>query len=287
MRFFVCLFTLFFPFYSHAQAEANKKPIILVSLSPYREFAEQLAGDAATVTVLVPQGANSHTYEPRPRQILELARSAVWFRVGDPIEDKLISSLRFHNPAIRIIDLRTGLNLIKEEEPCACCCKGSGYDPHIWLSPRLMIPQVKTMAKVLGEVFPNRAEGIAKPRDRIVNELIGLDKELTALFAKTPHLHILVNHPAFGYMARDYHFTQLTLEIEGKELTPRQLTQLLQQTRQLKIREIFVQPQNSRKGADVLAEQLPAKVVEIDPMSEHYISNMRKIGYDFAHSTSP
>lgn len=281
------MFVLFFPFSTHAQAEASKKPIILVSLPPYREFAERLAGDAATVTVLVPQGADAHTYEPRPRQILELSRSAVWFRVGDPIEDKLISSLRFHNPAIRIVDLRTGLHLIKEEEPCACCCKGSGYDPHIWLSPRLMILQVQTMAKVLAEVFPNRANAIAKPRDQIMNELTALDKELTTLFAKNPRLHILVNHPAFGYMARDYHFTQLTLEIEGKELTPRQLTQLLQQTRQLKIKEIFVQPQNSRKGADVLAEQLPAKVVEIDPMSEHYISNMRKMGYDFAHSTSP
>ena len=55
---------------------------VFVSIPPQKYFAWKICGDAARVFVMVPPGADPHTYEPKPRQMTELARAAAYFAIG-------------------------------------------------------------------------------------------------------------------------------------------------------------------------------------------------------------
>jgi zinc transport system substrate-binding protein len=92
----------------------------------------------------------------------------------------------------------------------------------------------------------------------------------------------MVGHPAYAYFARDYNLTQLPIEFEGKDPSPRQLTRVLTQAREAHIKTIYVQPQHSRKGADLIADHIGANVVMLDPYSGNYMVNLRNIATQIA-----
>ena len=105
-----------------------------------------------------------------------------------------------------------------------------------------------------------------------------LNKLLNPIRGKT----VLVTHPAYGYLCRDYGIIQLPVEVEGKDPSPRQLTTLLNQARQLKVRTIYTQSQYPDKVANLLAGQLNAKLVKLDPYAENYVENLRTIAKHFS-----
>jgi zinc transport system substrate-binding protein len=88
---------------------------------------------------------------------------------------------------------------------------------------------------------------------------------------------ILVAHPAYGYFCRDYQLRQISIEFEGKDPTPRQLTKVLEDARQNQIKKVFIQKQYSNKGARLIASTLNASVINLDPYSENYFSSMLEI----------
>lgn len=58
------------------------KPVITVTLEPLRYFTEAIAGDRFTVVSMVPKGTSPETYDPTPQQLVDLARSKAYFRIG-------------------------------------------------------------------------------------------------------------------------------------------------------------------------------------------------------------
>ncbi len=62
---------------------------VAVSIPPQAEFARRVGGDRVSVLVMVPPGANPHTYEPAPKQLVELSEAALYIKVGSAIEFEL------------------------------------------------------------------------------------------------------------------------------------------------------------------------------------------------------
>lgn len=97
-----------------------------------------------------------------------------------------------------------------------------------------------------------------------------------------PTRTVMVGHPAYAYMARDYDFKQLSVEMEGRDPSPQQLTNILNEARAAKIKKIFTQPQYSNKGAKLIAEEIGAQIVTLDPYSADYLNSMLNIANAFA-----
>src|ERR1700681_3793127 len=81
----------------------NSNPKILVTIPPYASFVKSLVGDRIDVEIFVRPGSNPHTYEPSPDQIKHFTEAKVWFRIGDPIENKMVAFLEQRN--VQIVDL--------------------------------------------------------------------------------------------------------------------------------------------------------------------------------------
>jgi len=144
----------------------------------------------------------------------------------------------------------------------------TGVDPHIWLSPRLLKQQAQTVASVLQELDPENAEPYRRNLDALVAELNRADARIRELLGAYQGRSFLVFHPAWGYLADEYGLRQVAIEIQGKEPSDREMTELQQFARDEQIRVVFVQPQIEGASARAVAEAIGGRVEVLDPLAE-------------------
>ena len=87
-----------------------------------------------------------------------------------------------------------------------------------------------------------------------------------------------IYHPALAYFADRYGLRQVPVSATGEGPSPRELHQLIAQARKEGVRTVFIQPQESRKQAEVVARAIGAELVEIDPMDPAAEANLLEIG---------
>lgn len=262
---------------------AETTPSVLVSIAPYKLFVERIAQDTVDPILMVPAGASAHTYEPTPKEMIRASNGDIWFTIGENFEGRAIKAIRGHNPSLQVIDLRQGVSMITADpETGACCCHANCQDLHIWLSARQAKIQVATIADGLSKKFPQHADLYKKNLEGLLKELDALDSDITATLAPLTSRIILVSHPAYAYFCRDYNLKQISIEFEGKDPTPLQLTKILNTARAAHINKVLVQPQYSSKGAKLFAQELGAKIIVLNPYSEEYFSAMRQIAQTIA-----
>ena len=136
---------------SNNQKKADTGNSIMVSVLPQKYFVEKIAGDHFNINVMIPPGASPVTYEPTPKQMKELTKSFVYFRIGHiEFEKSWMKKLININPDMEIIDLSKTADLIKPEHNHDHSHEGHhhhGVDPHIWTSPK----EVKKQAALIFE----------------------------------------------------------------------------------------------------------------------------------------
>ncbi|MGN0910264.1 MAG: metal ABC transporter solute-binding protein, Zn/Mn family, partial [Thermoguttaceae bacterium] len=111
-----------------------------------------------------------------------------------------------------------------------------------------------------------------------------LDQELADLQTRTRDAlapfqgnFFLVFHPAYGYYAREFGVEQRAIENEGKTPSPRELEELVRDSREQKIAALIVQPEFNRASAQVVADALGAKLVVHSPLQKDYFENIDEL----------
>jgi len=264
----------------------NSTPTVLVSVAPYKNFVEKVAGDTIEVILMVPAGSSSHTYEPSPKQMLNASGADIWFQIGEGFEARAGSALKNYSKDMQFVNLRQGLDLIVCQEGesgrCACVQHHDCVDPHFWMSPKEVIIQSKIIIATLAKRYPEHKQLYERNGEKLIQELEALNQEIAALLAPLKNRTILVSHPAYAYFCRDYNLKQLSIEFEGKDPTPKQLTNILAAARKEQIRRIYIQAQYSSKGARLIAKEIDAEIVTLDPYAENFFPNMLEIARSFA-----
>lgn len=262
---------------------SSQKPLILVSIAPYRFLAERIAGSEFDVQTVVPAAANPHSFEPTSAQVTEMNRGQMWFRIGEPFELKILPILQSRNPGMSVTDLRDGIDLIEEKHELGCKhCAMDHLDRHIWLSPKLATEQAALIEKALIKQFPEQAETFQKNLLQLTAELTALDGEIREILKPVEKRTLLVSHPAFGYFCKDYDFVQLSVEYEGKDPRPKHLEEILKRAVSESAELALALPQYNNKGAQLIAEKLHMPVRLIDPYSADYFETMRKLAHMIA-----
>jgi len=103
------------------------------------------------------------------------------------------------------------------------------------------------------------------------------EEEIKNIFSDFDSKEFLVFHPAWGYFADNFGLKQIPIEVEGKEPDLKYLNKIITYAKREKIEVIFVQEQFSKKQANAVAEQINAKIIEIDPLAENYLENLKEI----------
>jgi zinc transport system substrate-binding protein len=271
-----------------------------VSISPQRYFVQKIGGDLVDVSVLVPAGASPHNFEPKPRQMAELSKSAVYFAVGIDFEKFWLKKIAAANPKMRVVRTDDGIARIpmadrhdektsrrphpqelKTEIPAKDNYGGVSPDPHVWLSPALVKIQAGHIRDALVAIDPIHRSKYESRYASFMREIDELDAELKALFAGRKGAQFMVFHPSWGYFAKAYGLVQVPVEIEGKDPKPAQLQKLIRHARERHIKVVFVQPQFSAKSAELLSGEIGGQIIYTDPLAENWAGNLREVACKF------
>ncbi|MCP4757799.1 MAG: zinc ABC transporter solute-binding protein [Proteobacteria bacterium] len=274
---------------------ASPKLKVFVSILPLKSFVEEIGKDLVEVGVMVRPGASPHTYEPKPKQMVAIVQTKLYFAIGVGFEEVWLDKIAASNPAMEIVNVDHGIEkrampthhrgdkYREEDESNEENEHGrhDGLDPHIWLSPPLVIKQAGTVRDALQKTDPTNRSLYEIHYRQFIKEVSELDRKLKDVFHGKRNLQFLVFHPSWGYFARAYGLKQIAIEIEGKNPKPAQLKELIQHARERDIRIVFVQPQFSARSAKLVARAIKGEVAFVDPLAENWMANLHQVAVKF------
>jgi len=226
---------------------------------------------------MVPPGSSPHTFAPTPSQLRAVTHAQMYVKVGSGLgfERAWMDRIRAQNEKMLIVDGSVGIEFI--HGGCCCCGGPEGMDPHIWLSPLNARIMVQNISDALISIAPEYADFFAENTRRYLAELNDLHIYIQQRLAGFANRYFLIYHPAFGYLARDHNLTQLAIEHEGKEPTPRVIRDSIDLAVKHNLSYVFVSPQFALRHAETIARSINGQTALIDPLPQDYISGMRDV----------
>jgi len=254
----------------------DEKPLVLVSIAPYKYFIQKIAGDQFDVMSIVPEGVDSHTYEPSPKEITKMQDAIIWFQMGEVFEKRLGRTLGQHNKNIDIQNLNELIELISYSSG-----DHHGHhhdlDIHTWLNPSIVGEQSEVIAQAFADHFPGKTTEYRKNFQSLLDELSHLDLEIRSILKPLKYRTFLTSHPSFGYFCQEYNLEQLSIETEGKDPLPRNLMETVKLAKEKEVKVVLLQPQFSSKGALKVAGELKLPTKLVDPYSVEYRKNLLRL----------
>ena len=268
-----------------ALALGTNRPLVCVGLPPQRWLVRQVAGDRVDVGVLLAPGQNPHTFEPTARQVRELTRADLYLTIGFPFERTVIARVRQIAPRWKSADVAAGVPR-RRGEGADAQTRGDehgdgdaadGADPHVWLAPSNMALVASNTVAALAALDPAGAAAYAAGLERLRGTLGALDADLRRELAPAAGRVLLAYHPSWGYFCDAYGLRQVAIEAEGRPPTARQLAAILDLARQEKVAAVFTEPAYDPRPAEILARQVGARAVRLDPLAEEWDTNLRVV----------
>lgn len=269
------------------------KRTITVSIVPQKFFVEQIGDTLFKVNIMVPPGASPASYEPTPKQMIDLSNSEIYFKIGHiPFEKAWMGKISSVNKNLKIIDSSEGMNLIDEED--SCCADNeqhagvsathhshSGYNPHTWLSPHLVKQQSKIIYKTLCEFYPEYKEQMQHNFQKFIAQIDSVDENIRLRLKKVTTKKFIVFHPVWTYFARDYGLEQKSIEQNGKEASAKRMAEVISFAKQNKITHLLVQKEFDTNQAATIAKEINGKVVIMNPLDYNWFNTMESISVFF------
>ncbi|WP_304965401.1 metal ABC transporter substrate-binding protein [uncultured Oscillibacter sp.] len=178
--------------------EDSERPQIVATVFPAYDFARSAAGELADVTLLLPPGAESHSYEPTPADILRVQRCDLFIYLGgesDAWVDTILSAIEPRGDVLRMIDC---VDLLEEEtvegmqgghdheEGHDHLGEVLSMDEHVWTAPRNAAAVTRIIGQRLALLDRSNGEAYAAGAEAYALELEELDRDFAAFFDTLP-----------------------------------------------------------------------------------------------------
>ncbi|WP_312651897.1 metal ABC transporter substrate-binding protein [Aminipila sp.] len=169
---------------------------VVTTIFPPYDFASQIVGDKAAVSMLLPPGAESHSYEPTPQDIIKIQNSDVFIYTGGDadawVDDILESMDTSKMKIVKMIDcvpaveedMVEGMQPEEEENSASIKEEGPEYDEHVWTSPKNAIKITQDISDVLCQIDKKNEGYYQKNTADYIAELNILDKEFKEIVTK-------------------------------------------------------------------------------------------------------
>lgn len=256
--------------------DVDSRPIIVVSIEPYRYFVNNIAGERFRVVTLVSANSSPEGYEPLPGQIIDLVNSRAYFASGYiDFERTHLKQILNETPSFPLFDLSKGIKTLKDAD-------GEGIDPHIWLSPRNVMTIGENICAALCVLDSLNADEYKRQTADFIRHVDSIDKRIQQITAPLVSRSFLIYHPALTYFAADYGLRQLPVMTGGKEASPAHIRKLLEQNCIEQAAVFFVQKQFPTTSVKQLSEETKTRVVEIDPLAYSWDKELLTIAESLA-----
>ena len=257
------LFTLI-SFLGAASAFAQSPPLrVVTTLFPLQEFAQAVGRDRVKADLLLPPGAEPHSWEPRPSDLARIHQADFFLFVGGGMEPWAEGILRgVRGARLTKIEAARDIPLMpfrEEHGPTDGHAHREGpADPHIWLDFSLAMKIIDAVAAAFAAKDPGHGPVYQANAAAYKALLDGLDRKFHEGLASCRHRKLILGgHSAFAYLARRYGLQQIALygANPNAEPTPKKLAAVIRAAKTEGVRYIFFEGLVNPKTAQVLAKE--------------------------------
>lgn len=266
------LISTFLLSFAYGQEATAEKIQIVATIFPAFDFARQIAGENADVTLLLPPGSDSHSFDPTPQDILAIQNADLFIFNGgesDVWVRRLLDSLGTDAPQVFImsecIPQDEALHQHTENDSHHDHAHDEQLDEHIWTSPRNVMLIAAGLSEKLSALSPELAKSFEQNQTAFQQELVKLDAALTEVTANgLRHTIVFGDRFPFRHLTNAYcleaesAFPGCSEDSEPSIKTLARLTKLI---RGEQIPVIFHIEFSNTRTADILAEETDAKVM--------------------------
>ncbi|MEI4463276.1 zinc ABC transporter substrate-binding protein [Exiguobacterium indicum] len=275
----------------------NKQTEVYASTFATAAIAREIGGDQVNVKMIVPPGADPHSYEPTSKQLTEIAKGDLFLLTGttlEPYSKKIQESLK--GTDVRFVETSKDVNLLESdatlhaheeeghtEDEHAHEEEGHDdhatdehaheeeghdhgkYDPHVWLDPVNAKAMARSITTALSKEVPKDKATFEKNLKAFDQQADELDEQFKQAVADGSKKELLVTHAAYGYLAERYGFTQLPIAgiSPSDEPSQKQLAALVKEARMHDLKYVAFEETVSPKVARVIQKEIGAESVTI------------------------
>jgi ABC-type Zn uptake system ZnuABC Zn-binding protein ZnuA len=244
---------------------------VVTTVSPLRSIIENVGGDRVSVIWLIPEGINSHTFEPNPSAVRDIAEADIIIINGLNLELPTLELSKANKRDDAEI-LLLGEGTVSPDEyvfDFSFPADGGNPNPHLWTDPNLALAYAELVRDAFSELDPEGADYYALNYDAFSERVLALDALIVEAVSTIPpdQRKLLTYHDSFPYFGPRYGF-----EIIGaiqpsnfSEPSPREVADLIEQIRESGVPAIF--------GSEVF----PSRVLETiaNEVGAVQVSNLR------------
>jgi zinc transport system substrate-binding protein len=252
---------------------------IVTTLFPLYDFTKNIAGDKASVSLLLPPGVEAHSFEPKAGDVLKVNNADLFVFTGkymEPWADGLLKGV--DNKGLLVVDASKGIAFIEgADEHHDHGLEGVKHkevdhhdhgkiDPHIWLDFGNAQKMVSTIREALIIKDPANKDHYVKNADAFIAKLADLDNRYREAFSSCKKkIFVHGGHFAFNYIAKRYGLTYISA-YQGSpdaEPSPKKLIALKKKMEENNIRFIYYEELIIPRVSEVLAKEAGASLLKL------------------------
>lgn len=277
---------------SDGEASGDKDKLkVVTTFYPMYDFTKNVAGDKASVEMLIDAGTEPHDYEPSAKDIAKIEAADVFVYNSADMETWVPSMLKsLDSKKLTVVDASKGITLAEgieegeehdhehEEE----AEHHHEHDPHVWLSPVLAQKEVTNIQQGLEKADKSNASTYKAGAEKYIEKLKALDSDYKTAFAGAKQRDFVTQHAAFQYLALEYDLHQVAIAglSPDQEPSPARLAELQKHIQDNHIKTIYFEEVASPKVAETLANETGANLEVLSPI-EGITAEEQEKGMDY------
>src|SRR5262245_45331368 len=221
------------------------RPQVVTTVSPITNIVQNIGGELVDVTGIVPEGVNSHTFEPAPSDAVALADADVVFVNGLHLEEPTVELAEANvGDGVPIVSL--GERTISPDQyiyDFSFPRSAGDPNPHLWTDPLYAKRYAEIVKNELSKLDPEAGELYEENYRAFAERIDELDRHVRSVTDSVPpeNRKLLTYHDSFPYFAREYGW-QIIGAIQPADFaepTPQEVANLIDQIRAEHVPAIF------------------------------------------------
>ena len=262
----LCVFLVSLTLSSCNEKEAEGHSIVALNFPAY-DFAKNILGDKGQVSLLLPPGGESHTFEPTAKDIIKISQCDIFIYTGGESDfwvSEIISSLDKKPRTIKMMDF---VEVCQDDHHMEEHSHSHEVDEHVWTSLRFSEDIVEGISREICALDSENAIYYKANTRRYISELRKLDKDFTDLFENSKEQCLVVaDRFPFSYFAKDYDLTYHSAYhscTEDSEPTPKIIARLIDTVKEENIKTVFHLEFSNKTVATAVCEDTGAIMKEL------------------------
>ncbi len=253
----------------------GEKLKVVTTVAPITSMVENIAGDKIQLTGIIPEGMNSHTFEPIPSDVQLLVEADLIILNGLDLEIPTLNLTRANKKSGATILLLGNKTLAEADYVFDFSFpKHRGHpNPHLWLNPKYVMRYARLISHELGRLDPKNQAAYEQHTATYLSRLEDLDRAIAKAVKTIPdrNRRLLTYHDSWPYFARRYGF-QVIGAVQPSDFSnpsPREVARFIDQIRREKVPAVF----GSEVFPSPVLEQIAkeAKTRYIDKLRDDYL----------------